>query len=377
MIAAILPGIATSLSVSVQMAGQLVTVFTLVFAVSSPILTALTGRVPRRKLLLMSMGVFALGNIAAASASGYWSLLLARAILALAAGVYGPNANALAGVIVPEDHRGRALAIVNGGFSVAVALGVPLGAFIGSTWGWRVNFLGVAILALVAFVGVIAGIAKDAGTEQPPATLNERLAVITQPAVVPALFVTTLWALGGYAVYTYIAPFLATVANLEGAPVGYVLFCWGAFAVVGLFIGGTINDKFGAGRAIAIALPLMAVSLASLSVSAAYARPSAALLPVLVAVAVWGVTAWGFFPPQQARLIGIAGLKNAPIILSLNSSFQYLGFSLGAALGSVTLAVGGLDDLGWVGSACVLAAFLLFLATDRRSRPPASGTNSR
>ena len=77
---------------------------------------------------------------------------------------------------------------------------------------------------------------------------------------------------------------------------------------------------------------------------------------MLVAVAVWGVTAWGFFPPQQARLIGIAGLKNAPIILSLNSSFQYLGFSLGAALGSLTLAVGGLDDLGWVGGTCVAAA---------------------
>jgi predicted MFS family arabinose efflux permease len=370
MIAAILPSIATSLSVSLQMAGQLVTVFTLIFAVSSPILTALTGRVPRRKLLLMSMGVFALGNIAAASASGYWSLLLARAILALAAGLYGPNANALAGALVPEDHRGRALAIVNGGFSVAVALGVPLGAFIGSTWGWRVNFLGVAILALVAFVGVIAGISKEAGTGQSPATLNERLAVISRPAVVPALFVTTLWALGGYAVYTYIAPFLATVVNLQGAPVGYVLFCWGAFAVVGLFLGGTINDKFGARRAIAIALPLMAISLASLSISAAYVRPSAALLPVLAAVAVWGVTAWGFFPPQQARLIGIAGLKNAPIILSLNSSFQYLGFSLGAVLGSLTLAFGGLDDLGWVGGACVVAAFLLFLATDRGIRSP-------
>jgi predicted MFS family arabinose efflux permease len=64
-----------------------------------------------------------------------------------------------------------------------------------------------------------------------------------------------------------------------------------------------------------------------------------------------GVTAWGFFPPQQACLIGIVGLKNAPIILSLNSSFQYLGFSLAAALGSVTLAIGGPDDLAWVGSA--------------------------
>src|ERR1700730_6144885 len=214
MIAAILPGIATSLSVSVQMAGQLVTVFTLVFAVSSPILTALTGRVPRRKLLLISMGVFALGNIAAASASGYWSLLLARAILAVAAGLYSPNAIALAGALVPKDHRGRALAIVNGGFSVAVALGVPLGAFVGNTLGWRINFLGVAILALVAFVGLIAGIAKDAGTGQSAATLSERLAVVTQPAALPALLVTTLWAVGGYAVYTYIAPFLATVVGL-------------------------------------------------------------------------------------------------------------------------------------------------------------------
>src|SRR5258708_11323334 len=141
MIAAVLPSVATGLSVSVQMAGQLVTVFTLIYAVSSPILTALTGHVPRRTLLLLSMAVFALGNIAAASASGYWSLLLARAVIALAAGLYAPNANALPGALLPEDHPGRALAIVNGGFSVAVPLGVPLGAPVGRPSGRRVHFL--------------------------------------------------------------------------------------------------------------------------------------------------------------------------------------------------------------------------------------------
>jgi predicted MFS family arabinose efflux permease len=375
MIAAILPNIAGSLSVSLQMAGQLVTVFTLVYAVSSPILTALTGRVGRRNLLLLTMGMFALGNVAAASASGYWSLLLARAMLALAAGLYAPNANALAGALVPKQYRGRALAIVSGGFSVAVALGVPLGAFVGSHWGWRVNFVGVAAIAAAAFIGLFAGIPREAGAGQSAAALKERIAVVTQPAALPALFVTTLWALGGYAVYTYIAPFLATVVDLEGGQVGYVLFCWGASAFVGLFLGGVINDKLGARRAITIALPLMAIALASLSVSASYATPSEALLPVLAAVAVWGVSAWGFFPPQQARLIGIAGLKNAPVILSLNSSFQYLGFSLGAALGSATLALGSLADLGWVGGLCVVASLLLFLATDQRSRAPAASTS--
>jgi predicted MFS family arabinose efflux permease len=157
------------------------------------------------------------------------------------------------------------------------------------------------------------------------------------------------------------------VVGLEGGPIGYVLFCWGAFAFIGLFLGGTINDKIGARRAISIALPVMAIALASLSLSAAYATPSGALLPVLAAVAVWGMTGWGFFPAQQARLIGIAGLKNAPIILSLNSSFQYLGFSLGAALGSVTLALIGVSALGWVGALCIVAALLLFLLSSRRT----------
>ncbi len=371
MIAAILPKIAEDLAVSLQMAGQLVTIFTLVYAISSPVLTALTGSVHRRKLLLATMGLFTVGNLVAASAPGFWSLVLARILIAVAAGLYGPNANALAGALVPEQRRGRALAIVNGGFSVAVALGVPLGALIGSHLGWRMMFVAVAVLAATALVGLLAGIPKAAGTGLSAATLKERVAVIGQPAALPALLVTTLWGVGGYTVYTYIAPFLATVVDIEGTQIGYVLFCWGASAFVGLFLGGVINDKIGARRAIIIALPLMAIALASLSVSAAYATPSGALLPVLAAVAVWGMTAWGFFPPQQARLISIAGLKNAPIILSLNGSFMYLGFSLGAALGSATLALRGVSALGWVGAICVAASLLLFLVTDPRARAPA------
>jgi len=258
MIAAILPRIAEDVSVSLQMAGQLVTIFTLVYAISSPVLTALTGNVHRRKLLLATMGLFTLGNLIAASAPGYWSLVLARILIALAAGLYGPNANALARALVPKERRGRALAIVNGGLSIAVALGVPLGAFIGSHFGWRMTFIGVAVLAAAALIGLHLGIPKQAGTGLSAAMLRERVAVIGQPAVLPALFVTTLWGVGGYTVYTYIAPFLATVIDIEGTQIGYFLFCWGASALIGLFLGGVINDKIGARRAIEVGtyLPL-------------------------------------------------------------------------------------------------------------------------
>ena len=367
MIAAILPKIAGDLAVSLEMAGQLVTAFTLVYAISSPLLTALTGAVDRRKLLLLTIGLFALGNVVAASASGYWALLLARVLLAIAAGLYAPNANALAGALMPPERRGRALAIVSGGFSVAVALGVPAGAFVGAHLGWRMTFVSVAGVAMAAFIGLLVGIPKDAGKGLSAATIPERLAVIRQPGALPALIVTTLWALGGYAVYTFIAPFLAEVVELDGSQVGYVLFCWGASAFVGLLLGGLANDKIGARSVISTALPLMAIALSSLSFTAMHVTAPGRLPPLLAAVVIWGLTAWGFFPAQQARLIGIAGLQNAPIILSLNGSFQYFGFSLGAALGSATLAFGSVIDLGWVGGVGVASAFLLFIVSDRRA----------
>jgi predicted MFS family arabinose efflux permease len=371
MIAALLPGVASDLSVTLSMAGQLVTAFTLFYAISSPILTALTGRVDRRKLLLATMGLFTVGNIVAASASSYWALLSARVILAVAAGLYVPNANAVAGSLLPPDRRGRALAIVSGGFSIAVALGVPTGAFIGHHMGWRVTFLAVALLALIAAVGLAVGIPKDAGKNLSTATLADRIAIIRQPGILPALFVTTLWALGCYTMYTFIAPYLGDVANLDGSQIGYVLFCWGACAFAGVLLGGFVNDKVGARTVIRFALPLTAVSLAGFSYAAMYVAPSERLAVIMIGVVVWGVAAWGFFPAQQARLIGKAGLKNAPIVLSLNASFQYFGFSLGAMLGALTLANGGVAHLGWVGGLCVLGALTVFALSERRAFVPA------
>ena len=371
MIAALLPGVASDLSVTLSMAGQLVTAFTLFYALSSPILTALTGSVDRRKLLLATMGLFTVGNLVAASASSYWALLCARIILAVAAGLYVPNANAVAGSLLPPDRRGRALAIVSGGFSIAVALGVPTGAFIGHHMGWRVTFLAVAVLALIAVVGLTVGIPKDAGKNLATATLSERFAVIRQPGTLPALFVTTLWAMGCYTMYTFIAPYLSGVAGLDGAQIGYVLFSWGASAFIGVMVGGLVNDTVGARSVIRVALPLTAVSLAAFSFAALYLAPAERLPVILAAVVIWGMAAWAFSPAQQARLIGVAGMKNAPIVLSLNASFQYFGFSLGALLGGVTLANGEVAHLGWIGGLCVLGALMVFARSERRSMMPA------
>jgi predicted MFS family arabinose efflux permease len=364
MIAPLLPALAADLSVRVTFAAQLVTVFALTYAISSPLLSAATSGIGRRKLLLLAMAAFALANIVASTATGYWQLMAARVLLAAAAGLYVPNASALAGAVVEPARRGTALAIVNGGTSIAVALGVPLGALIGHGFGWRMTFVAVGILAAVATAGLFAGLPRgvDAGLSAP--SIRERIAVVRRPPVLLGLLVTTLWATGAYTNYTYLAPYLTSVAGITGTHVGLVLFIWGMAAVTGVFIGGGSNDRWGPRAVMIPAFLLLALSFVSLSASAAFlSGTSAALVPVLLAVVVWGLAAWAFFPAQQARLMQVAGVKVAPIALSLNASFMYLGFSLGAVLGSFTMIHASVTGLGWVGAVCEIAALLIVLAT--------------
>jgi predicted MFS family arabinose efflux permease len=365
MIAPLLPRLAGDLKVSVAEAGQLVTVFALTYALSSPILTALTGALNRRRLLVFSMIGFAAANGVAFAARDYWMLMGARVLLAVAAGLYSPNANALAGALVSAERRGSALAIVSGGTSIAVALGVPLGSMVGAKFGWRAMFVGVGVLALIATLGLLAGLARDVGSKLHVSSLRERIGVIRRPGVLRTLLVTTLWATGAYTVYTYIATFLHATAGIEGAYLSAVLFVWGLSAAIGIFAGGTLTDRHGPQPVIVLGLALTALAFASLSVSATLLSKAVAAGPVMVAIVVWGLSAWAFFPAQQTRLIGVAGIRVAPIVLSLNASFMFLGFSLGAALGSVTLAYAAPSALGWVGGLCVLASLSLSIRTMR------------
>jgi predicted MFS family arabinose efflux permease len=374
MIAPLLPDLSRDLSVSIASAGQLVTVFALTYALSSPLLTTLTGDIDRRRILIASMLAFAAANFVAWSAHTYTGLLMARILLAIAAGLYVPNANALGSAMVDVSRRGTALSIVTGGSSVAVALGVPLGALLGDRFGWRVNFAAIGVLALIATAGLLAGLPRDIAGRLPVASLRERLDLVRQTAVLVALLSTMLWATGAFTVYTYLASFLSRGAGLTGSFVSIVLFAWGVAAVIGLRLGGRLTDRFGYFPVIVTSLSALALAFLCLSASAVILPPPAARAPILLAIILWGVAAWAFWPAQQARLISIAGMKVAPVALSLNASFQFLGFSCGAALGSLTLTHVSPLALGWVGATCVAVALSLTAVTRRHARCPSPVT---
>ncbi|WP_412731013.1 MFS transporter [Dyella aluminiiresistens] len=366
MIAGILPKIAGSLGVTPAAVGQLVTVFAFAYALSSPIFTALSGHMKRSTVLIGSMAIFTVANVIASLAPSYGWLMGARILLAFAAGLYVPGANALAGALVPQERRGFAIAIINVGLTVAIALGVPLGTWVAATLSWRMTFVGVAILSVIAVGGLLVGLPKNIGAHLPVASLGERVKVAKQPAILVTLLVTTLWATGAYTMYTYLALFLHQVTGIQGARVGYVLFTWGVAAGVGVLFGGRMADRFGPRHIIIPCLLVGGLSFVSLSLTAHYVPQALALIPVVVAVIAWGVTHWGFYPGQQARLMGIAGLRLAPIALSLNASFMYLGFSLGAAVGSLVIVYGKVANLGWVAAAFEAASLSVMLVISRK-----------
>ncbi|MER6583895.1 MFS transporter, partial [Nonomuraea sp. NPDC001023] len=186
-IAGLLPAIAADLRVSTPAAGQLVTVFALVMALSAPIMGALTGGLDRRTALLVALGVFVAGNAVTALGTGYEVVMIARVVTAVGAGMINSAASSAAGAIAPAERRGRALAFVLGGLTAATALGLPLGTLIGRA-DWHVTLWAVAGVGLVAALGIAAGLPR---VRLPAASLGERLRPLKEGRVVTASSATT------------------------------------------------------------------------------------------------------------------------------------------------------------------------------------------
>lgn len=366
MIAPLLPVMAKDFALPVPTIALLVIVFTLVLALSSPVTTVATGRMARKQVLLIAMALFAIGNVVAALSSSFTVLIAARVLMAIAAGLYVPAANGLAGVIVPPTMRGRALAIVSGGQTLAIALGLPLGGLIGHAFGWRATFLLVGAMSLVAIAGILTGIDRDAGQGIAVASLRERVSVVAQRSVLRLLAVSLFWSIGAFAAYPYIAEYLSAVLAFGPLEITASVSLWGLCAAAGVMTGGVLNDRFGADTVVRGSLMLLALSFLALAV--ATVLPSGVSLGlVMIAVAVWGFTVWSFFPAQMARLIGAGVPSQAPVALALNTSTMYFGFSIGSALGATVLGAGAIWAIGVVAAMAELIALGLNAAISRRA----------
>jgi MFS transporter, DHA1 family, inner membrane transport protein len=365
-----LEGVARDLSVSVGAAGNLVTVFAVTYAVSSPVLVTLVGSAAPRRVLVVAMAVFVLGNAASVAAPTFELLLLCRILAACGAAVFTPTALAVAAGLASPQERGRSLSIVTGGITVSFVIGIPLGSIIGVYSGWRMTFVMVAVLGIVALLGIRA-LLPD--VESPPVVgFRDRVDALSRPAVVVALCLTTLSLMGAFVVFTYVGPLLARITGFGGAGVSGLLFLFGVAAIFGNSLGGYGADRFAYARLMTVILILLSLALLGFSVLVLFSGSALAVGGTLAVLALWGVAGFALVPLQQYRVVQLAP-QTRNVALSLNASAIYLGQGTGAGLGALALGYGSLATLGWTGSLCILVALAVLLLTSREKRSDIEG----
>jgi DHA1 family inner membrane transport protein len=358
--------VSTDLHVSVPAAGLLMTGYALGVFVGAPILTLAMRSLPRRTTLLVLMVIFTIGNIACALAPNYEVLMAARVVTALAHGTFFGVGSLVATSLVAPERKASAIAIMFTGLTIATLLGVPLGSWIGTVYGWRATFWGVGAIGLLALAILAIFLPRgEVKAALPP--IREELAVLARPQVLIGLLITVLGFGGLFAVFTYIQPILIELAGFDNAAVSPILLVFGAGLVVGNLLGGRWADR-SLGTALIGTLALLTLVL----VAAGFAFHDQ--IGAVVIAFLLGAAAFATVAPLQMRVMQQAGGAGEGLASSLNIAAFNLGNAFGAWLGGTVIAQGlGLGAVAPVAALVPLAALALAsisLVLERRNPRP-------
>ncbi|MBF5078989.1 MFS transporter [Paracoccus sp. NBH48] len=364
-IVGLLPTIAESLGVSLPSAGLLVSLYALGVTIGAPVLTALTGRLPRKTLLLALMALFIAGNVFAAVAPGYGSLIVARFLTGLAHGVFFAIASTIASGLVSRERESSAIAMVFLGLTVALVTGVPLGTWIGQSFGWQATFLGVVLLGVIGLIASAVLVPSDLPQSASPG-LRAQARVLTSPRLLLVYLITALGYGGNFIAFTYLAPMLTDVTGLSAGAVSLVILLYGASVAVGNILGGRLADRMGPVPALTVIFAGLAVLLAAFGLALPHPVAAAAV------VALWGGFAFANVPPLQAYVVQIARQVSpdaVDVASGLNIGAFNLGIALGAAVGGVVVDHMGLIAAPFVGALIVAASIGLIRLSGRLEEP--------
>ncbi|MCT4710434.1 MFS transporter [Enterobacteriaceae bacterium H11S18] len=354
-IVGLVPTIAEQLAISLPSAGLLISIYALGVAVGAPVLTALTGKLPRKQLLIGLMVLFTAGNLLAWLSPNYETLVIARLLTGLAHGVFFSIGSTIATSLVPKEKAASAIAIMFGGLTVALVTGVPLGTFIGQHFGWRETFLAVSAIGVIALIASTILIPNNIPTRA-VASVKEQIKVLTHPRLLIIYAITALGYGGVFTAFTFLAPMMQDLAGYSPAAVSWILLGYGVSVAIGNIWGGKLADRHGA----VPALKFIFAALAALLFVFQFTATShiAALLTVLV----MGVFAFGNVPGLQVYVVQKAE-EYTPNAVDVASGLNIAAFNVGIALGSIiggqTVQSFGLAQTPWIGAMIVAGALLL------------------
>ena len=358
-IVGVLDLVAGELGQPVAVAGQLVMAYALGISIGGPLLSALLSRWCRKRVLLLSLGVFALANLALVVSTDFALLLAARFVPGAMHGLFVGVASVMAARLVPAAQQGRAMALVFGGVAVATVVGVPLGTWSSQAIGWRATFAAVVVLAAAATVAAWR-LLPAVPAPVPTGAASPVRAALAPPVLGMLLLGLSLMG-GQFSAYTYIAPYLKAITGASDASLSLFLLVYGAASAVGMFGGGTFADRAASATLISasIALPLLLLGL--------YAGGQVAGVAMLL-LAGWGLVGFGLVPSLQLRVVSLAG-PGAELAATLSASAINIGIAMGSIIGGVALNRFGVAQVPLVAAALCAAAVPLAWGM-RRVRSP-------
>lgn len=367
----LLPEMAGGLDVPISQAGQLISAYALGVVVGAPLLTALATRLPRKTTLLAFMALFVVGNVATFATGSFETVLVSRVIAGLPHGAFLGAAALTAAQLADPNRRATAVSRMMLGLTVANIIGVPVGTFLGQSFGWAVAFLVVALLGIASMVGIalfVPHLPSVTGVK-----LRHEVKAMANRQVMLGL-ATAVFGFGGvFAVYSYISPMMTELAGISADTVPLVLALFGTGMTLGSLIVGPLADRwlrptiYGGIGSLALVLLLFAVTV--------HNPWTAAVTTVILGAVGFGVTA-----PLQVLIMNRAG--DAPTLASAsNHSAFNLANAGGAWLGGLGISAG----LGYVSPAligAVLAVIGLVLAVvagflDARPQPRLAETGEQ
>jgi len=346
--------LASELDTSIAAAGQVMTAYAIATALLAPILILLTAKWPRKRVIQLALGLFALGNLVSALAPTLGVLLLGRVLMGAGA-MFTAAVSAYAVMLVAPALRGRALSTVFLGMSVSYAVALPIGAWLGFNYGWHAPVWLCAAASLAALLAATVLLPKGAMTAS--ASFEGFKTAARQSAVLRVWLRTLLFFIAIFSVFAYVGPVLLALNALGATQLAIVLAIFGLAGIAGTLLGGWANDRFGSLRTVGVQLTVLVSMMCVLPLTKGH------LLATVATMVVWGMAGFGLTAPQQSRLVSLSPTQ-APLLLSLNSSMLYMGTALGAVVSGALIESVGLANLAWVGAPFGLAA-LLTLAFDR------------
>ncbi|GLY28803.1 MFS transporter [Kineosporia sp. NBRC 101731] len=367
-IAGLLPQVAEDFAVSETTAGYLISGYALSVAVGGILLTALLGRVDRKKALLGLLLLFILGNGLSAVAGTYGLMLAGRVVAALCHGAFFGIGSVVAADLVPRNRWAAAISIMFGGLTIANVLGVPLGTFLGQAAGWRATFWAITVIGVVALAGILALVPTH------PAPLARRsilaeFRIFRSGQVWLSMLVTVLGFGGMFGGFTYIAYTLTEVSGFGEGAVPWLLMLFGVGLFAGNLLGGRASDH-DLGRTLVVTLAALTVVLSL------FALTAGSKTATVIALVLMGGFGFATVPGLQMRIMNYA--SDAPTLASgANIAAFNLSNAFGAGAGGLTLAAGlGYTSPLWAGAGITLAGLIVLLVAARvrggefASQPP-------